>query len=443
MMLSPKNTAAFVLLAISVALTYLVGCQSRTNPSKTGDGGHGDRRSLHQVEHVQENDLRLAARLYRLLEQRDKELASILRRVETLENEIEILRRGQEPERRAAAGSLTAAVGSAATSTERPVSDPATPALSLQTAIKADEDEIQAALERVLIKKSGLLLPPWTSEFEPGLTYVESSSDKITIDGVLVEPVFVVGDIVSKEVRRDIAIASAAYRLGLPRDFQTDILVPFRYQYERTVTAETTEVKRRALGLGDVEVGLSHQFFREYGGMPDLLGHVRWKTKTGTDPYTRTDPSGRLALGSGFNSFQFLLTSVKVQDPVAFFGGLSYTFNLSERKPQGRIAPGDVWGINAGMAIALNIENSLNFGWEQRFADDTTLDHAPLPGSSLRVGVFRVGVTHSLTRDVAMDVAVGIGLTRDAPDVQASVSFPIRLPAFAFGSPPPDLSGNK
>jgi hypothetical protein len=132
-----------------------------------------------------------------------------------------------------------------------------------------------------------------------------------------------------------------------------------------------------------------------------------------------------------------MLTSVKVQDPVAFFGSLAYTLNLSDHKSRGRIDPGDILGINLGMALALNLETSLNLGWEQQFSGITTFEGNKVPGSALRIGNFRVGVTHALTRDVALDVALGIGLTQDAPDVQATVAVPIRFPGMFSGSGKP------
>jgi hypothetical protein len=319
-----------------------------------------------------------------------------------------------------------------------------------------DEEAARTALDRLLIKRSGLLLPPGTSEIEAGFTYVHASSDRISVEGLSVEfeevgVRLIVGDIAAERVRRDIFIPAVTYRLGLPEDMQVDVHVPFRYEVERTVTTDIKEQTRKAIGIGDVELALSRQLTREHGWLPDLLGHVRWKTKTGSDPFganTNNPP-----LGTGFHALQFAATAVKVQDPVAFFGGLSYTLNVSDTKPPGRIAPtdpnlppdaphrrvdpGDTWGINLGMALALNIETSLNFGWEQRFADRTRIENDHVPGSALRVGMFRVGVTHALTRDVALDVAVGIGLTQDAPDVQAMVAFPIRLPGLFSGDAKP------
>ncbi len=135
-----------------------------------------------------------------------------------------------------------------------------------------------------------------------------------------------------------------------------------------------------------------------------------------------------LPTGTGFQGVQGTLTAVKSRDPVVFFWGLSYTANLSDRTPRGRLDPGDTWGAQLGLVLALNLETSMTFSLEQRFTRRSELDDRVVPGSDQTVGIFRVGATYVPAPRTSLDVTLGIGLTRDSPDVQLTVAFPIRFP---------------
>ncbi len=357
--------------------------------------------------------------LMELLKQRDQVILDLLRRVEALEGEVQGLR----------------SAAPAATASDRPERTNLSPEPPRAGEYDQEERLAQAALERTLISKGSLLLPPWTLEFEQSFNYYNSSSDLISIDGFAIFPVLVVGDIVSERVRRDIMVTALTTRLGLPGDFQFDVRVPLGYERERTVSADEREEKRSILALGDVEFGLTRQLFRERGARPDLLAGIRWKTTTGPDPFALASTTP--APGTGFHSLQATLTAVKVRDPVVFFGGFSYTTNLSATKAVGRINPSNPWGFHLGMALALNLESSLSFGWDQRFAGRTTLEGTPVPGSFLSEGTFRIGSSYVLAPGRSVDINLGIGLTRDVPDFQLSFAVPFR---WFLHSPEPPLA---
>jgi hypothetical protein len=134
------------------------------------------------------------------------------------------------------------------------------------------------------------------------------------------------------------------------------------------------------------------------------------------------------------------VTAAKTSDPVVFFGGLSYTANLPARKefrglnpsePDeptiGRFDPGDTIGMQLGLALGLNSETSLSLGWSQRFSARTTFNRAPLAGTFLTEANLRISTSYVYAPSRAVDVGLGIGLTRDAPDFQFSLAFPFRF----------------
>lgn len=295
-----------------------------------------------------------------------------------------------------------------------------------QRKVEDDGRRELGSLERSLIERNGLLLPPWAMEIEPSLTYAHASSENVSIDGVSIESTVVVGKLISDKIRRNFLVPALTFRLGLPYEFQAETKIPFRYESARTVMGDSSEHARDDFGLGDIEVALSHQFMRESERTPDILGSMRWKTDTGHSPDSlETD---ELALGTGYHTLQFMLTSVKVKEPGAFFGSLLYALNFPVSKAQGRLSPGDSWGLNLGLALALNANTSFNFLWEQKFTEQSRLNGVGLQGSSRFPGTFRVGTTYTLSPAVSLDFAVILGLTGDAPDVQAIIAIPVYLP---------------
>jgi hypothetical protein len=367
--------------------------------------------------------------LQQALQKRDQIIENLLRRVEMLEQKVISLqsvppRQYSQP----VEASFTAQVSGG--QPERAAEEKQDPTVQPPPAGPADQREeeesiAQAALERVLIRQSALLLSPWTLEVEPSLTYAHTSSDRIIVDGVAILDVFgiglVVGEIVSERIRRDLLLSALTLRLGLPWDLQIESRIPYRYESDRVVTADFAERTDQNHGLGDVEFALSRQITREKGWIPDLVGNLRWKTTTGE---TATDD---LPLGTGFHSVQALLSTVKAIDPLVFFGGVSYTANIADDIGGLSIDPGDTWGVNLGAALALNPETSINFQWDQRFTNHSTAAGDDIPGSELTVGVFRIGFTYALARNMFLDLGVGIGLTDDSPAMQASIALPIRI----------------
>jgi hypothetical protein len=303
------------------------------------------------------------------------------------------------------------------------------PQLSNEERIE-QERLIRAAFERTLIERGGLLLPPYRMEFEPSLSYVHSSVDRIVIDGFTIENTVTIGDIFSERVRKDAWSFSSSLRMGLPWDSQIEATIPYLYQSRNVLTADNEERTDDVHGIGDMQISLSHQFLRARGWLPDILGSLRWKTKTGSDPF-RNGAEDELSLGTGFNSLQASFTAVKVSDPVVFIGGFSYTETFKEKKGIGLVNPGNTFGLQLGMAMALNLDTSINFGLDLYKTKRTTLNNVDVPGSSLTTGTFSLGLSHVMSEDISLDVGIGLGLTEDSPDFQVNFSLPVRFSVLA------------
>ena len=283
---------------------------------------------------------------------------------------------------------------------------------------------IRSALENTLIERGGLLLPLWAYSIEPSLSYIQSSAENIVVDGFTIFPVLVVGDIVSERVVRDLTVFNLTYRLGLPWNTQFDLRIPYGHQKFRSFSADGTEETLNDNGPGDIEVGLSAQLYQGQGRWPDVEASLRYKSDSGNSPFDAED--GDIFVGTGYKSFNLLLTAVKVNDPVVYFGGIDYTSNRSTTQSIGKFNPGDSWGFNLGLAIALNLNNSISFAYDQHFTQKSRLDGIKLPGSYSTTGIFSIGSTYSLTDTSTIDFSVGIGVTEDSPDLLVSMALPFR-----------------
>jgi alkylation response protein AidB-like acyl-CoA dehydrogenase len=176
----------------------------------------------------------------------------------------------------------------------------------------------------------------------------------------------------------------------------------------------------------------------EHRKLPDLLANLRYKSATGTNSYDLE--SAETSLGTGFNSLQASVTAAKTNDPVVFFGNLSYTRSLPAHhtipstdpsNPDitsyvGYLRPGDAFGFQLGSILALNTETSMTFGWDQRFTQETKLNGVRLPASYLVEGSLRIGTSYMFAPGKTIDLSFGVGLTPDTPNLQFSVGFPFR-----------------
>ncbi len=301
-----------------------------------------------------------------------------------------------------------------------------------------DSTERQAteALDQALIVRGGLLLPSGTMEIDNTTSYFSASSDHLTVNGFALLPILVVGDIESERVRADYLLPTLTTRLGLPHKLQMDVAIPYGYESIRSVDATGKETDASSFGLGDISAGIQRQLTTEHAKWPDLLAAVRFKSTTGKDSYNLS--SSEVALGTGFNAIQGYLTVAKSNDPVVFFGNLSYTANLpaNHTTPDpnnpgstivGHFNPGDAVGFQIGSILALNPETSMTVGWDQRFTRSTTLNGVPVPASYLVEGTLRLGASYVYAPGRTIDLTFGVGLTPDTPNLQFSVGLPFRM----------------
>jgi uncharacterized coiled-coil protein SlyX len=322
----------------------------------------------------------------------------------------------------------------------------------------APEVENQPPAVAPLFDQPGILTQPGHYVLEPSLQYGYSSSNRVALVGYTVIPALLIGLIDVREVKRNTLTAALTGRWGLTRRLEVEMKLPYVYRSDDSISREifmgsASEQAFNTSGrsIGDIEFAARYQLNEPKGNDPYLIGSLRFKTRTGKDPFevvtdcvtrcvgntTGTGLPLDLPTGSGFYSLQPSLTWLLPSDPAVFFGGISYTYNFGrsnvsrrvlsgEQEFIGSVKPGDVWGINFGMGLAINDRSSFSVGVDLNSVGRTKQNGVPVPSSvRTQLSSLLLGYSYRYSNRTTLNVTVGAGLTRDTPDLTLSVRLPM------------------
>lgn len=297
--------------------------------------------------------------------------------------------------------------------------------------------------EAVLIEKGGVLLPPGTFIFEPGIQYSHTSRTRISISGFTLFEAIVLGRVISEDIKRDLITSFINLRYGLIRNLQIEMKIPWMYRKDREVfTSGSSSVEHTVdeNDMGDIEATLSYQIVRERGWVPDIVLTIRGKSRTGKDPYglktetvEGTERLAELPTGSGHYGISTGFTFVKSSDPAVLFFNIGYFYNFERDVgvqggvDYGKVKPGDSIEFGFGMAYALNEKLSTSVSYQQRIGFKTKQNGTKVVNSDVNVGSVYLGISHVVSEKASVNISVGIGLTKDAPDVTVELRIPLLL----------------
>ena len=309
-----------------------------------------------------------------------------------------------------------------------------------------------------LFEQPGVLTPRGKVVFEPSLQFGYSSSNRVALVGYTVIPALLIGLVDVREIKRNTVTATVGARMGLTHRLEIDAKIPYVYRSDATVSREIftgTAVENvfstSGKGMGDAELGLRYQLNNGGADKPYYVASLRVKSRTGRDPFSVvTDCTRRcigpnatgtglpldLPTGSGFYSIQPGLTWLFPSDPAVFFGSVSYLHNFKrsnvsrtvlggEKEFLGDIEPGGIVGFNFGMGLGLNEKASLSLGYDHNSIGRTRQAGRTVPGSvRTQLGTLLLGYSYRLSDRRSLNVSVGVGVTRDTPDVSLTVRLP-------------------
>ncbi|MBS0551009.1 MAG: acetate kinase, partial [Proteobacteria bacterium] len=315
-----------------------------------------------------------------------------------------------------------------------------------------------------IFEQPGVLTAPGKWIVEPSLQYSYSSSDRIALVGYTVIPAILIGLIDVRNVKSNSLTATLAVRRGITNRFELEARVPYVYRFDNTRsreiftgTATDSSFDQDGRGIGDVELIGRYQLNDGGGDSPYYIASMRVKTRTGKDPYeVRTSyvvdgaATSRVALqqelptGSGFYSFTPGLTVLIPSDPAVFFGGVSYQFSVARNNVQPNIAdanpelskykeirPGGVFGFNFGMGLALNERSSFSIGYDHLSVGKTeatfAVNGSKATGVRVQLGSLLLGYSYKLNSKQTLNLSLGVGVTRDTPDMQLTLRMPLSL----------------
>ena len=309
-----------------------------------------------------------------------------------------------------------------------------------------------------IFDQPGVLTPRGSFTLEPSLQYGYSANDRVALVGYTIIPALLIGLIDVRQVKTTTAIATVTARYGVSNRWELEAKLPYVYVNGDTVSreiftgaAQDKVFNARGNGLGDAEFTARYQINQGGPDKPFYIGWLRYKSRTGrdlfdvtTDCVTRcignTTGTGlplELPTGSGFEAIQPGITWLFPSDPVVFFGSFSYLHNFKrknvsrtlingEREHLGDIEAGDILGFNLGMGLSLNEKAAISIGYDQSVIGKTKQNGEYVAGGvRITLGTLLLGGTYRLNQRTSLNFALGVGVTRDTPDVTFTVRVPI------------------
>lgn len=309
-----------------------------------------------------------------------------------------------------------------------------------------------------IFEQPGVLTPQGHYVLEPSLQYGYSSNNRVALVGYTIIPALVIGLVDVREVKRNTLTAALTARFGITRRFELEARVPYVYRSDDTVSrpfanpgATDSVFSATGSAIGDIELGARYQLNEGGTDKPFYVGSLRFKSRTGKDPFDvvtdcvqacagNANGSGLpldLPTGSGFYSLQAGLTALVPSDPAVFFGGITYLHNFQRDNVSrnvlnggqeflGTVAPGGVIGFNFGMGLALNEKSSFSIGYDHSSVGPTKLNGELVSGSvRTTLATLLLGYSYRLSSQTTLNMSVGAGLTRDTPDVTLTLRLPM------------------
>ena len=360
--------------------------------------------------------------LDRQLAARDALIAQLQKQANDLERRLNALGTPDTAASRGATGKVAAAVpphapvASAqphppAATDGQPSKKPAGPG-----SFSVDVEAAQRALERNLTQTGALLLPAGQIDFEPSFSFThrEVSNPSYYLLGANLV-------LASQQLKRDEMTGSLDVKVGLPWDSQLEFGLPYISVRQRLLTdlgdGGRFVGSANASGLGDLSVGVAKTLTREHGWRPDLIGRLTYIVGNGDRI------NNGVALPAGNPAAQVQLVALKRQDPLAFVGSLSY----QKAFEKDLIKQGDQVGFSLGTMLAASPQTSLQFSFSQTFAQKLQINGSKVPGSEQTVGMFNVGASSILSKNVMFNTVLSMGLSNDAPKYAIQFTLPIRF----------------
>ena len=442
--------------------------QEASPPASPAEAGHG---SSADAGH---DDPSSPATVRQRLQQQDAEIDAMRHQIDAQMAQLKLMRQ-QLAQQAADYASLRHAVGMRELEQQRGgnlqttgVNSPTQPmpvASAVQTVTAAHPQEVGQAPPKdarppevaPITNQPGVLTPRHSFVLEPSYQFGYSAANQVDLVGYTIIPAILIGLIDIRTVRTTSHTVTFTGRYGLTNRLELELRVPYVWEDSNIVsrevftgTATNSVLNSSGSGIGDIEATARYQFNDGGADRPYYIGWLRFKSRTGKDPFeVRTDCQTRcvenvtgtglpleLPTGSGFYSLQPGLTWLLPSDPVVIFGNLSYMYNFERHNVSenlvvgkqfiGNVKVGNVADASIGVGFAMNDKVSLSLGYDQSFIGVTREAGTKVPGSTkIWLGSLLVGGSYRINPKRTLNFTLGVGVTRDTPDVLMTVRMPM------------------
>ena len=442
--------------------------QEASPPASPAEAGHG---SSADAGH---DDPSSPATVRQRLQQQDAEIDAMRHQIDAQMAQLKLMRQ-QLAQQAADYASLRHAVGMRELEQQRGgnlqttgVNSPTQPmpiASAVQTVTAAHPQEVGQAPPKdarppevaPITNQPGVLTPRHSFVLEPSYQFGYSAANQVDLVGYTIIPAILIGLIDIRTVRTTSHTVTLTGRYGLTNRLELEVRVPYVWEGSNIVsrevftgTATNNVLNSSGSGIGDIEATARYQFNDGGADKPYYIGWLRFKSRTGQDPFdVRTDCQTRcienvtgtglpleLPTGSGFYSLQPGLTWLLPSDPVVIFGNLSYMYNFERHNVSenlvvgkqfiGNVKVGNVADASIGVGFAMNDKVSLSLGYDQSFIGVTREAGTKVPGSTkIWLGSLLVGGSYRINPKRTLNFTLGVGVTRDTPDVLMTVRMPM------------------
>jgi len=291
----------------------------------------------------------------------------------------------------------------------------------------------------------GVLTPEGYVSVEPSFQFSRSTVNRVEVAGFTVFPAINIGRFDISESDRNTFVGTLTARYGITNRLEAEVRVPWNYRSDNVTTRaigvgadEDVTTSTSTGDLGDIEVAARYQINRGPEGWPFFIANLRFKTRTGLDPFEvdRDPVSGveqELPTGTGFRSVQPGLTTLVRSDPAVFFATVNYTYNFERDVGNGfgTLDQGDSIDITFGMGVSLNETSSFTLGFDYGVFFPTEQDGEDIEDSdTLQIGTLLIGYTYRVSDSMSLNFTVQPSITEEAPDVQFVFRVPISWQLF-------------
>ena len=300
----------------------------------------------------------------------------------------------------------------------------------------------------VLSDRGGVLTPKGALVVEPAIDFSHTTDSRAIVSGFTVLPAILVGSLDITRVNHDVLQGVGTFRYGLTNRAEVELRVPYVYSRQETTTRPTdrganadTTSTITGHDIGDIELAGHYQLNSGQGGWPYLIGNLRFKSTTGTDPFAiSVDPTTGLPLhdatGSGFYNLEPSLTAIYPSDPAVFFANVGYLYGFERNVNSplvggaATVKPGDAIRFSFGLGFGINEASSFSLGYDYSAFFKTDVNHISQPGTDLQIGSVLIGYSYRFSDRFSANLTTEIGVTSDAPNTRVILRFPIKFQLF-------------